>query len=139
LIRWIFANLCLYLTEFCWLQNEEAANSARNMLEYVESVTTVPQKLVGWIVGQGGANIREIEQKAELLSLNVGTACHSSVAIFFSLLLIPFFFLLQQSLTSLATAASSPTARRRRRAWHTLSPSVARMPSSALSCCCSST
>ena len=55
------------------MQNEEAANSARNMLEYVESVTTVPQKLVGWIVGQGGANIREIEQKAELLSLNVGT------------------------------------------------------------------
>lgn len=54
-------------------QSEEAAEAARAAIEYVELVIEVPQSKVGWIVGAKGANIRDIQEKSEVLSLNVGT------------------------------------------------------------------
>ena len=55
-------------------QSEEAAEAARAAIEYVELVIEVPQNKVGWIVGAKGANIRDIQEKSEVLSLNVGSS-----------------------------------------------------------------
>jgi hypothetical protein len=78
-------------------QSEEAAEAARAAIEYVELVIEVPQSKVGWIVGAKGANIRDIQEKSEVLSLNVGTqlsaatplCCHFLAFCFFCLDRIP--------------------------------------------------
>lgn len=63
----------------CRSQTEEAAQAARTELEFVEHVQTVPQKMVGWIVGSGGQSIREIEEKSGVLALNIGAFPLASV------------------------------------------------------------
>lgn len=52
-------------------QTEDAAQEARAILEYVEEYIELSPKLVAWVIGKGGQNVREIETKTQCLHVRV--------------------------------------------------------------------
>ena len=68
----LFILVAYVIVKYLFWQNEESAQAARSQIEFVEAVVEIPQKIVGWVVGKNGKTIKEIQEKAEVLRINVG-------------------------------------------------------------------
>jgi polyribonucleotide nucleotidyltransferase len=53
-------------------KSKEQAEAARAQLEYVEKTMEIPLRLLGYILGLRGKNIRDIQSKSEVFRISVG-------------------------------------------------------------------
>ena len=62
-------------------QSQEACEAARERLEYVTERIPVAQEQIGWLIGRGGSNFRELQEKTKVTRLNVDRTSHEVILV----------------------------------------------------------